>query len=82
VHDAHYREVCGAQENTNLLVRFANGRLRDALPAVEMAGDNTVIAIFIPGMRASEEQHLVVTEEENVHRHWESGRHRFVLFSA
>jgi hypothetical protein len=82
VHDAHHREVCGAQDNTNLLVRFAHGRLRDALPAVEMASDNAVIAIFIPSMRASEEQHLVVTQEENVDRHWESGRHTFVLFTG
>jgi hypothetical protein len=82
VHDTHYREVCGAQDNTNLLVRFPDGRLSDALPAVEMASDNAVIAIFIPGMRASEEQHMVFTEKENVYCHWESGRHRFVLFSA
>jgi hypothetical protein len=82
VHDAHYREVCGAQDNTNLLVRFADGCLSDALPAVEMASDNAVIAVFIPSMRASEEKHMVFTQEENVYCHWESCRHKFVLFSA
>jgi hypothetical protein len=82
VHDAHHREVCGAQGNANLLVRLPDGRLGHALSSVEMASDHTVITIFIPGIRASEEQHMVFTEEKNVYCYGESGLHTSVLFMA
>jgi hypothetical protein len=81
-HDAHSREVCGVQSNSNLLVRFPDGSLDHALPALEMASDHTVMAIFIPGIGVAEEEHVVFTEEENVYRRWESGMHTSVLFRA
>jgi hypothetical protein len=82
VHDAHHREVCRAQGNANLFVRLPDGRLGYALPAIEMASNHAVIAIFISGIRAAEEQRPVVTEEENVDRHGESGMHASVLSMA
>jgi hypothetical protein len=47
-----------------------------------MASDHAVIPILIPGMRASEQEHLVFTEEKKVDRHGESGMHTSVLFIA
>jgi len=82
VHDAHYREVRGAQGNANFFVHLPDGRLGHALSSIEMARDIAVIPIFIPGVRTPEEKHMVFTDEKKVYRHWESDMHTSVIFMA
>lgn len=79
MHDTSYREVCGAQVRADLLIRFPDSGLRHTLVPIKMASNDAVIPILISGIGAPEEQDVVLTEQEDVHRHWESGMHRVIL---
>lgn len=70
MHDTNCRQVCGAQAHANLLIRFPDCGLRHTLSPIKMASDYTVVPILISGIDAPKEQDVVLTEQEDVHRHW------------
>lgn len=60
------REVSGIDQEACFLPRLATHGCASRLAPIDVSGDDAVVAVFVPRVLPSEQEHLLVLEEEKV----------------
>jgi len=71
MHDADDLQIRGREGYPDLLPGLTRGGGNDSLASIQVTGDNAVIAVLVAGIVAAQQEHTVVTNEEEMHGGYE-----------